>query len=704
MQKSFLRIFIEEEKYMQNYPLKTKEFIDYCKKRGIETNEKELEFFEKEGLLYPIFRINRPIVEEEWVKFKDVEGEPKCRPSNNGLLDGEVEIERYMRDHYYSYGFSNRDKENLLHLMEEGNLFDPKTKPFQKWSSFKGKNLSNGNEKIVTYYSYFQIYWLEILKKDFTVTINFAGEEIKVSSNSHCIRANSGSFSIKKIDEFNDKYKSMAEDKIFKNFFDFKIKKECLNKQYEQFEQILEFLLSIQSIYVPYGRSSSKTISVMDGNWHEKRNNFDPKIVLDVSGFIIQEIVNLYWNFSRKTEEILGIKRDDWIQLWKSIGWDEKDRLEGTVRLGIEYLQWASMLKRFIQDYCGREILDIDEITNISPDDILRFDPSEMDGQGRLLRQLRTKWYSDPEKNKNYYHDKYKRLFYLANDFNLDYQPRVMVFVEGETEEEFFPKIFEWYSDYPENHGIEIVNFKGVDQLLSTSKNAKKLKNSIRNIEIECRKQFISPNQKNNLSKLIKELKKTNIIISNWTSFISYNLEKWQIIPFFVSDNEGNVKHFLEAEEPIIFEGKNYNVPDEWKYLWGITNDNAPYYGNNFELANFSDEELLLAINQVLDDEIDINKIKEIRENEEGIKQIDDRLNHKKNKRGSKNKRDVVRALFENLFEEYEETENKLLLKRPIFELIEKIVELGHFNHPPVWTEIEIKNKKYISDILGGNV
>ncbi|MCE7698730.1 MAG: hypothetical protein K8E24_007800, partial [Methanobacterium paludis] len=150
---------------------------------------------------------------------------------------------------------------------------------------------------------------------------------------------------------------------------------------------------------------------------------------------------------------------------------------------------------------------------------------------------------------------------------------------------EYFQKFFECYHNKPENLGIEIVNFKGVDKLLSTSKNAKKLRNVIKNIEIEEKKLLISKNQKKILNKLVKELKKTDIIVSNWTSFINYNLEKWQIIPFFVSDNEGNVKHFLDAEKPIKFEGKDYNVPDEWKYLWGETNENEPYKGNNFELA-----------------------------------------------------------------------------------------------------------------------
>ena len=45
---AFLYSFFKEEKYLQNYPLETKNFISFCKQRGLEISEKELEFLEKE--------------------------------------------------------------------------------------------------------------------------------------------------------------------------------------------------------------------------------------------------------------------------------------------------------------------------------------------------------------------------------------------------------------------------------------------------------------------------------------------------------------------------------------------------------------------------------------------------------------------------------------------------------------------------------
>lgn len=696
MQEGFLRRFIGEELYLQNPPLKTDKFINFCRKRGINTNEDELEFFEKEGLFYPLIRIDRPIREEERIEFEK-DGGTFWRPAHLGLEEGEEEIRRYKKKYYSQYGFDKYFIGYLLDWLEEGNLFDPSTKPFKEWSSFKDKELNYDSDKIVSFYSSFQIYWLDILKRDYTIQINFAGDKIRISSDSYCRGVfNPGSFLIDDISEFNSKYEEMTKNEIFGNYFDFKNKRDCLRVQYKNFNSILEFLLSIQSVYTPYGRSSSKTIRLKDDNWHEKREIFDPKAELELSGFTIQEIGNFYHIFSKKVRDILGVRRDDWIQLWKSIAWNEKDELEGDIRLGIEYLQWALMLKRFMEDYRGIKVLDIDEMSGISRNDILNFNPDEMDQYGRLLRASRNKKYIDPEKNRNYYYDRYKRVFYLANDFELNYQPRIMVFVEGKSEEMVFPKIFEWYYNKPENIGIEIVNFKGVDKLLSTSKNTEKLRNLIYEIQADIRDDLIIDDHKRRLRKLIKDLKDTDIVISNWTSFISYNLEKWQIIPFFTSDNEGNVKHFLDAEKPIKFEGKYYNVPDEWRFLWGTNNENKPYNGKDLEFANFTDDEIALAIGQTVNENIDVNKVKEIRNRNQGINKIHPKISEQ----GNKVK--IVDTLFENLFKKYDENNDDSIFKRPIFKMIDKILDLSHSNHPPVNTIIELKNKEYILNLLEG--
>lgn len=660
MNKNVFERFINEEKYLQNPPLETKRFIKYCKKRGINTNEKELELFEKEKLLFPIIRIKRPILQEEWIKFEDAkDGEIKRKMAVDGLKNGEKEIERYSEQFYSDYGFGEFSKRYLPNWLENGLLFDPSKRKFKEWSTFKGKQLKGSNQQIVNFYSSFQIDWLYTLKK------YYLERYLDLKNNP------------------NNKH-----NELFLNNLSY-------NKR--KYNEILRFLLLIQNVYYPFGRKDSKGIQINANiggslnDWHNKIFAFDPKKELNFLHLSIENVTSWYQYFSNQSLNILDIKKNDWIQIWINVDWGKKDKLEGKIRLGIEYLQWALMLKKIIEDFKGKEILDIDEIHNISSEKVLVYDPSKMFDGSFSKRIFRNKRNFDPEEKKNYYENQYKKLFYLANEFKLDYQPRIMVFVEGKTEETILPKVFEWYYNFkPENMGIEFINFQGVDLLLSTSKNAEDLRNLINDIEREIKAKGISKTKRTKLNRIITQIKKTDIIISNWSSFLSYNLEKWQTIPFFLSDNEGNVKHFLDAEKPINFKNKSYNVPNHWKYLWGSANKNKPYIGNNFEFANFSDNEIRIAINEILKETVDNELIKNIRNDGKGINKIDDKID------APGNKIKIVNKLFESLFEKYKKYKYKSILKRPIFKVIDQLINISSLNHMPTDRLHEIENKKII--------
>lgn len=693
----FLKNFISNEWYLQNPPLKAKKFIEFCKKRGINTSLKELEFFEKERLLFPIIRIDRPIYIEERVKFiNESDGVEYWRPARNGLRAGEKELEHYKEKYYSYYDFSEHNKPLLEDWFNNGLLFNPSTKKFQNWDSFTGERLENGSEKIDTFYSSFQIYWLEVLKKSFSISINLAGNEINVSTelNQATSHSRTGSFSITNIDEFLGRLKNVSKKEVFDKFFDFEKKKEVLRQELTTFNNFLQFLLCVQNAYYPYAKSGARKIqiSVEDKKWQEIIRSFDLKKELGKLNYKIEDIANWYRILSKKAMNILGIKRDDWVQLWKSFSWNKKDKLEGNIRLGVEYLQWTIMIKRVIEECLQNDILDIDEIDNITSEDILKFDPLKMNQNGDSLRTIRNKRYSDEERN--YYKDKYKRLYYLSNSFGLDYQPRIIVFVEGATEEKVFPKVFEWYVGQSlANWGIEVINFKGVDSLLSTAKNSEKLRNLLQQLQKESKQQILSKNKNTELNQVIKNLQNVDIVISNWTSFLSYNLEKWQIIPFFISDNEGNIEHFLKAEKPIRFNKKNYNVPDKWKFLWGTSNDNKPFKGKDFEMANFNNKEIATVLAEVLNKQITENEINEIRDKEQGIRQIDKNAVEQK-------KVKIAEKLFDNLLAKFKKDKKQDIFERPIFKVIEKVAQLASLNHLPVDTRIELENKEIIEKWL----
>jgi hypothetical protein len=475
------------------------------------------------------------------------------------------------------------------------------------------------------------------------------------------------------------------------------------------------------------------------------KKDFDLDNELKYLGLKIEDVARWYLILSKISQKMLGASGSDWAQLWKNISWDKKEKLKGNNRLGIDYLQWAIMLKRVIEEYLAREIPDIDEIINFDPEDVLTIKTNSWNCQPDSLRSIRngrlididledekvlnsifkkivksvvnkteieeefskfkkmgfyidwrdkTICFNEKKSNiKNYYYDKYKRLFYLSNSFRLDYQPRVIVFVEGKTEKIILPKVFKWYyGTTPDSFGIEFINFKGVDRLLSTSKNAEKLKKLLVDIQKEAKQKAVSDENRKILNKLIKDLKKVNIVISNWTSFLSYNLEEWQIIPFFLSDNEGNVKYFLEAETPIRFKEKDYNVPREWYFLWGVDNQNTPFIGNNFELANFNNHEISTVLNKILEKDIKGKEIQKVREDEKGINVLDSRI--------EKNKIIINEKLFDNMFNNYEKGKDGSILKRPIFKAIKKIIDLAVRNYLPSDRRIELENKNYIEKLL----
>ena len=726
LNNNFLSKFIKEEKYLQNPPLEANEFEKYCNKRGIIINGGELEFFEKEKLLFPIFRIDLPIIKKD-----------------------KKEIDGFKTNVYSSYGFGADYHKLLLNWLEEGNLYDPSIKSFKCWKNYKD---DIGRKKTISFYSSYQIYWLSMLKRAFSFNINFIGDDIKVSSflpNIYTFE-NNATFSIIEMKIFYEKLKEVSEKQTFKEYFNFKGKKEKLEKEYKIFNLFLKFLITIQNIYYPYARSGSKTINISgdQSKWFKMKKDFNLDNELKYLNLKIEDVARWYWILSNISQKILGASGSDWAQLWKNISWDKKEKLEGNNRLGIDYLQWAVMLKRAIEEYLVREIPDIDEIINFGPEDILTVKTNSWNCQQHSLRSIRngrlididledekilnsifskilkpiankaeieeefsefekigfyidwndkTICFNEKKLNvKNFYHDKYKRLFYLSNSFKLDYQPRVIVFVEGKTEEEILPKVFKWYyGTTPDSSGIEFINFKGVDQLLSTSKNAEKLRKLLVDIQIETKQKGLSNKNKKTLNKLIEDLKNIDIVVSNWTSFLSYNLEKWQIIPFFISDNEGNVKHFVEAETPIRFTGKNYNIPQEWRFLWGVDNHNAPFAGNNFELANFDDHEIATAINEILKSNIKDEKVLELRISKRGINVLVD-------PEVEENKIEINEKLFDNMFNSYKKDKDDFLLKRPIFNVIKKIYNLAAMRTfvSPGDRRVELMNTNYIEKIL----
>jgi hypothetical protein len=430
------------------------------------------------------------------------------------------------------------------------------------------------------------------------------------------------------------------------------------------FTPFLKFLVAIEDAYSPYAKSGGSTIQVKGDSqaWFRRKAALDLQKEMTALGLVVGDLAAWYKQFASMAGNILGAK-SDWLQIWRNVGWSKKEKLNGDIRRGIEYLQWALMIKRILEEYLGREIFDIDEIHNLAPEDIIALDTKSTSKPHLLARDWRNKRYSDS--NKNYYEDRYKRLLYLSNDFGLNYQPKVMVFVEGPTEEMILPTMFmDLFGVRHEQMGIEFVTLGGITNffggLVGRGANRK--------------------------------------VISNFKSTISYNLDKWQTIPFFVGDNENDILSQLITGECLHFNRKDYKLPDGWYAVWGQDAEST-LAGKDFELANYTNGELVLAITE-LDGSITVteSQIGAVRSAGQGVKQLPAPYGE----RVDALKIGLAQKLYDNLKAEYLQTKDDELLKRPMFKVLRRICDIATLNHAPHDRAQELANRNVIEDVLEG--
>lgn len=526
-------------------------------------------------------------------------------------------------EQYVSPSFDEYSHEELLGYLENGNIYTPEDNEFCKFREF---NDSETNSlKTYSYYSAFQIWPL---------------------------------------------VRILADERIV---------------EYRQstFENFVNLLIIIQ-IYSPYGRSNLKKINLRTGihSFYKKLEEFDLDDALKVINLEHDELYKAYAVVCSKLRDLLG--SDDIIQLWKNIAWSKKDKCIGSTRLGIEYLQWAMMLKRCIEDDLEHETFDVDEVDG-NWEKVRDELPSNE--TGRTLRGVRNEWYKNKLTDEYEFRLNRRKLYYLANSLTLDYHPRVIIFVEGDIEEIMIPKFFEFYGYNFKDLGFEIVNVGGIANF-----NGAKLT-------------FQNENK-----KYVKK------VISNFKHLVNFNFDLWQAIPFFIGDNENNIIKSLK--DGVIFDTKklisgfdnrpakevipelideygeiNDSLIETWSHIWEY----------DFELDNFTPIELKNAINEVCSTDFSLNNIQKIFDSCDngkkiGIKSLGDEV--------EENKISINLKAFDNLVKYYEDTKDQEVFKKPIFKVIERLLDIHATNPQPVNTQHALKNREELnkSVLLGKDI
>lgn len=621
MDSEFLKEYINQSLFLQNKPLKLKEYKKECKNLGIDISNKELEAYEQKNLFFPIFRTTN------YWKPKELSESDDFTPKYMDSL---------VNDNFINFEFTSGNEETLLYYLENNKIYPADKNNFSEFKFFKNPDGLTLHEN---YYSIFQIEFIDKIHTAFSYSTNY----------------------------------------LFENSDEWECRGEYINHNIKLFESLknsfehkINFLIYIQRFYYPYTtKDFKKYFRQFDLDWISKKREFKASNALSRFNYSLKDIVGFIRDYLDKFASILNLNKDVeyWIYFWENVNFDYKFKFKNNLGLALFYLKIAIMLKYFLIDYFKET------------------------GELCLINK-----YPNFLDMKN----KFNKLYYLMNKMYLNYQPNMMVFVEGKSEEEIIPKVFEWYYGIDStNLSIQFINVKGVNKLKSIASDAEKFKDILYKIQEEVKNKCTSNNKLILLNKYISKFEKEDIPFSNISSLISYNLMTWQIIPFFIFDDEGDISNFLNDGKIIKFNKKYYDVPDEWQYVWGLSNDNTPLKGKDFELTNFTDLEIKNVLNEVLKDQFENNNFHEIsnsnvtsiRRNNKGINQI---CNSSFKQVIAYRKTKIAKLLFKNLFEEYESTNDEKLLNRPIFKLIDKINYI-RLNYP------EIIDDKFIKDILEDN-
>lgn len=503
---------------------------------------------------------------------------------------------------------------------------------------FEYGKFETNDEKIINYYSNFQIELIYDIHIHFKYPRNILLEENK---------------------EFLENYKNHWIKLLSDTY--------CVDNKW------LTFLLSISRLYYPRSQHDFKIFKLNseDKSWYDDRNKFSTVDLLKKYSYSYEDISQSMNRYLDKFRNLMGIKRsdEDWFLFYEYLNRDYKLKLEKTTGLAYYFFSLALMLKFFLEDYFIETSKEIDY------------------NRYAIFNK----------------ENKYDSLFYLSNKFKMNYQPSLIIFVEGNSEVEVLNKLFKWYYGYkPEERGIDIISFDGVTKLISTYDDAQKLKELIIKIRKNTRGKnlVLTDEEYKDLNQIINNLTDLDILFSNWSSFISYNLSKWYIVPFFVSDDEGDVWNFLNSKKIIHFKNDNYDFPKKWYYVWGRSNDYLPFKGKDIELANFSDLEISNVLKELIDKEISVSNITAIRNNNKGINQVQNSRFKKEIKR---KKVEILDTLVDNLIDKYEKTGDKLIFKRPIFDLLDKIDDLNYFKNNPLDKYHKELFDETLKNILEGN-
>jgi len=281
-------------------------------------------------------------------------------------------------------------------------------------------------------------------------------------------------------------------------------------------------------ISIPQHFSQNEWISI-SGNrwdWYEYRHNFDPKDVEKKFGLTPKILKHAYTTIGGSASFCDPL--DKWANLVEFVALKKKQELKGKALRAQSYRDAANMLRMLHKDLYDEELRPTHQIF------------------GQVINHF-------PELEAR--EDTRVHLEFVVNQYDLNPQPKLVLFVEGESEVILISVLFDkYFGSHPGVSGIEIVNLQGVNNATG--------------------------NYKKDRFRAIFRL-------------IDY-LHHHQTLTFLILDNENNAGRLKEyAQKDKSLHGQDRKaIPHDHIQLWKVS----------LEFDNFSNTELAQAFNTITQD------------------------------------------------------------------------------------------------------
>lgn len=393
--------------------LRGPEFAKFGEVRGLEVDERRLRQLERLGLFKPLLRIRRND------DVRKIETLPGNRYRDLGPVEDSEEWTGETRTELLGFGFYPHVVESWI---ADGVLWSPVDGP-----SAHDAEIDAEPARHTAYYSEFQIWDLMLVlqQMDFTLHAENALDEAGEPNGHHELRP-----------------AQMVEI----------VREAIAARDRPNFREMYGLLSQlISDRFYPQTQTDGRQMTTSvdgtfhDWNWDDYARAWTPNAT--IAAFELDRATSAQWHSQLCTEQAHHNPLHAWRALTGFVASAERKRLKGAALLAETLGDMAEMLRRLHQEAFG-EILRDPRDTSFPRTDAAVPAPEE----------------DDP----------YAALELVANTFHVNPKPRLVMIVEGDTEDAAIPDIFfRWFGATAARFGIQLRNMHGIGNATGDKKDRK---------------------------------------------------------------------------------------------------------------------------------------------------------------------------------------------------------------------------------------